>query len=306
MTNETRKGAEVCAVFVCFHPDFKLFQAAIQALSNQVGKIVVVNNDTNADVEQWLGCQDLITLRYGKNIGVAAAHNRGIAWAVAHGFKFVVLMDQDSVAATDMVATMLASAVKLDHADAKYAAIGPQIVSMKTGVPLPLTQLGFVKNTVQYNDNTSNIINVDILISSGSLIPLRVIDDIGDMNEGLFIDNVDLEWCFRASHKGYKLYLDPSAVLRHNFGDSTVNLWFFGRRSFVAHKPIRLYYMMRNLIILSSLSHTPREWVVQDIYRGVKKFFIFSLLIAPRRKNALMMLRGIKDGISGKLGCFQA
>lgn len=305
MINETSRGAEVCAVFVCFYPDFELFKTAIQALSSQVGKVVVVNNGANAEVEHWLECYDLITLGYGKNIGVAAAHNKGIAWAVTHGFKFVVLMDQDSVASTDMVATMLASVIELDHADVKYAAIGPGIVSMKTGMPLPLTQLGFVNNTVQYNDKTSNIINVDILISSGSLIPLRVIDDIGDMNEGLFIDNVDLEWCFRASHKGYKLYLNPRAVLRHNFGDSTVNLWFFGHRSFVAHKPIRLYYMMRNLIILCSLPHTPREWIVQDMYRGIKKFFIFSLLITPRRKNAFMMLRGIKDGISGKLGCFQ-
>jgi rhamnosyltransferase len=303
--NITNKFSEVCAVFVCFYPDLALFRSAVQALSSQVGKIVVVNNGADAEVEHWLNSNDLINLNYGKNVGVATAHNKGIEWALEHDFKFVLLMDQDSVASSDMVVTMLASAVRLEQAGAKYAAIGPRIVSMNTGETLPLIQLGLVKNTLQYDDSMNSAMEVDILISSGSLIPLRVIDDIGGMNEGLFIDNVDLEWCFRASYKGYKLYLDPRAVLKHNLGDSTKNVWLFGNMPFVLHKPIRLYYMMRNRIILYSLVHTPRVWIVQDIFRVIAKFLIFSLLMSPRRKNAVMMLKGIKDGISGKQGSYQ-
>lgn len=278
MINNANKFTEVCAVFVCFYPDLALFRSAVLALSSQVGKIVVVNNGADVEVEHWLNSNDLINLNYGKNVGVATAHNKGIEWALEHDFKFVLLMDQDSLAAPDMVATMIASAVKLDQIGTRYAAIGPRIVSMKTGETLPLIQLGLVKNIVQYRDNMDNAIEVDILISSGSLIPLRVIGEIGGMNEGLFIDNVDLEWCFRASYKGYKLYLDPQAVLRHNLGDSTKNVWLFGHRSFISHKPIRLYYMMRNRIVLYSLAHTPRVWIMQDIYRIMAKFLIFSLL----------------------------
>jgi rhamnosyltransferase len=305
MINNANNFTEICAVFVCFYPDLALFRSAVQALSSQVGKIVVVNNGADAEVEHWLNSNDLINLNYGKNVGVATAHNKGIEWALEHDFKFVLLMDQDSVASSDMVATMVASAARLEQAGAKYAAIGPRIVSMKTGETHPIIQLGFVKNIIRYDETMRKIVNVDILISSGSLIPLRVIDDIGGMNEGLFIDNVDLEWCFRASYKGYKLYLDPQAVLKHNLGDSTKNVWLFGNRSFVSHKPIRLYYMMRNRIILYSLAHTPRVWIMQDIYRVVAKFLIFSLLMSPRRKNAVMMLKGIKDGISGKQGSYQ-
>ena len=305
MTDTANKHSEVCAVFVCFYPDFELFRSALLALSGQVGKIVVVNNGADAQIEQWLNGNDVVHLNYQKNLGVATAHNKGIEWAASHDFKYVMLMDQDSVASPNMVATMAASARQLELDGIKYAAIGPKIVSMKTGDPHPIIRLGLISNTRPYDDAMNKAMDVDILISSGTLIPLEVINEIGNMNEGLFIDNVDIEWCFRAKYKGYKLYIEPNAVLRHNLGDSTKKILLLGNMPMVLHKPIRLYYMMRNRIRLYSLVHTPTIWIVHDFFRVIAKFLIFSLLISPRKANAAMMLRGIADGVRGVKGGFQ-
>src|SRR3989338_8556618 len=305
MPDPVDKFSEVCAVFVCFYPEFELFRSAVESLSSQVGMIVVVNNGASAEVEQWLNTNDFTTLCFQENVGVAAAHNRGIEWAISHGFNYVILMDQDSVAASDMVATLVASAKQLKLDGVRYAAIGPRIVSMKTGDSHPMIRLGLVSNTRQYDATMNKAIEVDILISSGTMIPLEVTDVIGCMNEDLFIDNVDIEWCFRARYKGYKLYIEPNAVLRHNLGDSTRKIWLLGNMSMVLHKPVRLYYMMRNRILLYSLAHTPAIWIVHDVFRVIAKFLIFSLLISPRKNNATMMLKGIADGVRGVKGGFQ-
>lgn len=305
MPNPTNKFSEVCAVFVCFYPEFELFRSAVEAMSSQAGMIVVVNNGASAEVGQWLNNHDFAILNYQENVGVAAAHNRGIEWAASHGFSYVILMDQDSVASENMVATLVASAKQLKFDGVKYAAIGPRIVSMKTGDSHPMIRLGLVSNTRQYDATMTKAIDVDILISSGTMIPLEVTDVIGCMNEDLFIDNVDIEWCFRAKYKGYTLYIEPNAVLRHNLGDSTKKIWLLGNLPMVLHKPIRLYYMMRNRILLYSLVYTPTIWIVHDIFRVIAKFLIFSLLISPRKNNSMMMLKGIIDGIRGVKGSFQ-
>ena len=305
MPDPVDKSSEVCAVFVCFYPEFELFRSAVESMSSQVGMIVVVNNGASAEVEQWLNNNDFTTLSFQENVGVAAAHNRGIEWAISHGFNYVILMDQDSVAASDMVATLVASAKQLKLDGVRYAAIGPRIVSMKTGDSHPMIRLGLVSNTRQYDATMNKAIEVDILISSGTMIPLEVTDVIGCMNEDLFIDNVDIEWCFRARYKGYKLYIEPNAVLRHNLGDSTRKIWLLGNMSMVLHKPVRVYYMMRNRILLYSLAHTPTIWIVHDVFRIIAKFLIFSLLISPRKNNATMMLKGIADGVRGVKGGFQ-
>lgn len=305
MNNFANKSSEVCAVFVCFHPEFELFRSAVEAMSCQVERTVVVNNGADAEVEQWLHMNGIAILNYQKNVGVAAAHNKGIEWAIAHGMSYVILMDQDSIATPGMVATMAASAKQFKLDRIKYAALGPKIVSMKSGEPHPIIRLGLISNTRQYDNAMHKAVEVDIIISSGTMIPLEVINTIGNMNEDLFIDNVDIEWCFRAKYKGYQLYIEPGAVLMHNLGDSTKKIWLLGNMPMVLHKPVRLYYMMRNRILLYSLAHTPTIWVVHDIFRVAAKFLIFSLLISPRVKNSIMMLRGIADGVRGVKGGLQ-
>ena len=71
--------------------------------------------------------------------------------------------------------------------------------------------------------------------------------------------------------------------------------------SFV-HSPLRLYYMMRNRVLLYRRSATPFVWIVQDIPRALLKLLRFSLLVAPRGRNARAMLAGLRDGILGRTG----
>jgi len=44
------------------------------------------------------------------------------------------------------------------------------------------------------------------------------------MNEDLFIDWVDFEWCWRARKKGYKIIGNANVVITHQLGDAAVTI----------------------------------------------------------------------------------
>jgi rhamnosyltransferase len=145
---------------------------------------------------------------------------------------------------------------------------------------------------------------VGFLIASGSLIPTESLETLGGMEERLFIDYVDLEWCFRASAAGFGLYGAPAAELRHRQGDAVVRLRWLGGRTVVCHSPLRLYYTIRNRLALYCRSYVPKRWIVKDACQLLLKFAVFSLFVPPRRKNAAMMARGLWDATRGRFGRF--
>lgn len=121
------------------------------------------------------------------------------------------------------------------------------------------------------------------------------------MDSGLFIDNVDLDWCFRARDRGFELYGVADARMQHLIGDSRSTL-LGGLASVAHHSPDRLYFIMRNRVELYRRPHTPKAWIAQDLPRVLVKLVVFGLVLGPRVQNLRSMLRGLLDGIRGASG----
>jgi rhamnosyltransferase len=212
----------------------------------------------------------------------------------------VLVLDHDSVAAPDMVARLLAAETELAHT-ARVAAVGPVFRDPRERAAAPFVRVAFPRSTKVWCDGSSPYVRCDFLISSGSLIRLDVLDDVGVMDDGLFIDNVDMEWSFRARSKGYALYGVCDAAMQHELGDARVAV-LGGRAEVVRHGPQRLYFIMRNRVELYRRSYTPRVWVAQDVIRIPVKFVIFAVLVGPRARNVRYMLRGLIDGVRRRSG----
>jgi len=293
---------DVCALIVTYRPDHAMLLRLLESIGSQVGAVVVVDN-TGEDCatrapEILPGIAEIV--RQPENIGLAAAQNVGIEWARAHRFKYVLLLDQDSMPHDGMVDALLMAFARIDD-QAKVAAVGPQFRDLRESRGAPFVRLGFPFNRKIYGEHERDIVKSDFLISSGTLVPVAVIDRVGAMNEALFIDNVDLEWGFRAQAMGYGLYGVCAATMHHQLGESRHALPFdMGR--IVVHGPARLYYMMRNRVLLYRMPHTPRVWVAQDVLRVGIKFFLFSVVVGPRLRNIRYMARGLWDGLRGRSG----
>jgi len=289
----TSMDTSVCAVVVGHDPDPDRLRGLLTRVRGQVARVVVVDNGPGDTVHRVAAAQGATVLRQQTNVGLAAALNRGIAWARDHDCTHVLLLDQDSWPEPGMVATLVEALASVSRHD-RVAAVGACQLDPRLGELAPFVEVGFPAS--RKLRCSEGVVRCDFLIGSGSLIPLGVLDDVGDMDEGLFIDNVDLDWCFRARARGYAVYGVGGARMEHLLGDRRTAL-FRGRVRVVQHSPQRLYFIMRNRVELYRRPHTPRVWVAQDIPRILVKLILFGVLLPPRRANLAHMLWGLWDGV---------
>lgn len=292
------RAADVCAVLVSYRPELAVLAEALDALLPQVGAMVLVDNATPGQSLHDFCVQrpELAMLALPENLGLAHALNAGIMHARSlPGITHVLLMDQDSVAEPGMVAALHAALAKLSARE-KIAAVGPRFRDPREAADAPFVRIGFPFNRKLRCAGDGDAVRCDFLISSGCLIPLAAVDEVGGMDDALFIDNIDLDWCFRATAAGRALYGVCAARMRHHLGDARRRVPGLPR-GIVVHPPRRLYYMMRNRVWLYRRSYTPRRWIAQDVPRLVAKLLLFALLVPPRWRNLRCMVAGLRAGI---------
>jgi rhamnosyltransferase len=142
----------------------------------------------------------------------------------------------------------------------------------------------------------------DQLIASGCLIPAEVLLSVGVMNEHLFIDKVDTEWCLRAKSRGFTLLGVPTAHLNHRLGEGQARLWFIRWRALPLHSPPRYYFMFRNAFLLTRMPHAPVRWRMAEVKYLVKLLAAIFVLRIGGRPTRKAVLNGIRDGMRGASG----
>jgi rhamnosyltransferase len=309
---QTKLAAEmpICAIVVTYRPDPATISAVLDSLASQVAKVVVVDNasgeESVRELERLASQTGAGLICLPVNAGPAAGHNRGIRWALEHGQQYVLLLDQDSIPGRGMVAKLYAALKELGG-QGPVAAVGPCFFDIRDRVPAPFVRFGFPLNR-RYRcaqRDSQQYIRTDFLITSGSLISLSALEQVGAMNEALFIDNVDMEWCFRAKARGFSLFGVCGATMRHSLGERRKTIGGPLGGDIVVHTPLRLYYIMRNRILLYRMSHTPWIWILQDILRLPAKVLLFTVLVPPRLKNLQFMSKGLWHGLVGRSGAHE-
>jgi rhamnosyltransferase len=294
----------IVAVVVTYRPDGEGFDRLIAAVMPQVTAIIVVDNDGGRGLPDGLEARIAESggkvIRQPKNLGLAEAQNIGLEWAREHGATHALLFDQDSIPAADMAAKLL-EALETLSLDGPVAAVGPRFHDDRENRDAPFVRIGFPFNRKLSCRVGEPAIECDFLISSGTLVPLKVLDKVGGMDDSLFIDSVDLDWSFRARSMGYSLYGVCAATMHHRLGDSRKALPL-GLGAIVVHSPVRLYYMMRNRVRLYRRRHVPTVWKLQDLPRLFVKLFLFSVVAGPRWTNLRYMGKGIVDGVNDRGG----
>lgn len=297
-------STSICAVIVTFNPDQAGLRRLMSALIPQVQQVVVVDNGSDDDMASHLAEFPVTLLPLGENTGVAAGFNRGIAWAREHGYEKVLLFDQDSVPADDMVELLDRTMAELSAHGEKVAAVGPLARDPRTGHEVGFGRMGLFRFRYVGKMADHGVFPVDFLISSGSLIPIAVLYEIGVMDEGLFIDLVDTEWCLRSAARGFRVYGVSSAILNHGVGEKTADVRLGERQigSFSCHGPSRHYYIFRNSLLISSRSYVPWRWVFNNAVQLLGMLVYFPLTVRPRLQHLKMMLKGLLDGALGRSG----
>jgi rhamnosyltransferase len=229
--------------------------------------------------------ENSIYIPLNENRGIATAQNIGIAKAREIGVQFVVFFDQDSQFDFSLIIRLQGEFSTIRNNGIKIGAIGPLLFDKQRG------EL-YAGNVEEKGEP----VNVDTLISSGMLTTLSVLDEVGDMADELFIDCVDLEWCWRAQKYGYKLFQSVNVVMPHQIGMKTIK--FLGK-SFLLSAPFRYYYQYRNAIWLSRLDYVPRRWKKKKIKWHFIQLLWFPWHTGQPIRTICSMLKGIFAGLKG-------
>jgi len=240
-------------------------------------KTFVIVNSCSDEILGELNKLDVNIIVNPENIGLSKALNIGIKECLKNTeCDFITLFDQDSMPGANFFDIL--SRPFADSTD-KIAAIGPLIDDVKNN-----------KSRVADNNHVKDI---EVIISSGCLIPVSVINEVGMMDETLFIDYIDYEWCLRAKSKGYKILQNTNAALYHNMGDAFVS--FLGVAKPIHKNKIRHYYIIRNQLIMLNRDYISFKWkivhTVKLLYR-IPAYLIFS---DDRVATLKMMIKAIKD-----------
>ena len=299
-------NSRVLAIIVCYNPDTQVLRGVLEALNDQACESLLVDNGSSNKqsiaslVDEFSNAKMLME---ATNLGLGKAHNLGIEYAHKHNFSDVLLLDQDSVPLKGMLQSLLkAQQAKNTHA---LSAVGATYLNVDNGSESFFVKFGALKFKRQYchQRDDDGCIEADFLISSGSLISLKALDAIGNMDEGLFIDHVDTEWFLRAKHKGFKAYGVCDAIMQHGLGEMTHRVEFAGRtRNVPQHKSFRYYYIFRNSVNLYLRGGISWLWRWNDIQRLAMIALMFTVFKGPRLANAGMMWRGFCHGVVGKQG----
>lgn len=289
-----KKQSKVKGVLVTYSPDETMLKSCVCSLIEQLDKLFIVNNSpVKPVVFEELKKHKIEIIHLSQNMGIAYAQNIGIKKAIEEGAEFILLSDQDTIYPENYVYEMLKC-----FEDEKVAAAGPMFVDTHTGerqLFVVIDRFKFKKMYPQYGKH-----EVSQLIASGTIIKVSALKDIGLMREDFFIDWVDMEWCWRAIKKGYKLIGNADVVIYHQHGEKSSKLL---KRHITLKKPWRYYYTIRNGIYLSLHSDLLNPFLRFILFLKVfRNALVYPILTEPHFQSLRYSLLGLLHGIIGKLG----
>jgi len=283
---EQKPETNIAVVIVLYQPRAEEVEN-VRRLSSCYHGAVVDNSAVPTFPDGRLNLMDYVFM--GQNAGIAKAQNVGVRTCLKDGqTQYVVFLDQDSKVDTDYPKRIVDEYERLSVSFPRLGILGPTAVDQASH--------DAYASKIHREQYLSDDLYVRAkIISSGSCIPRRVLDDVGLNDERLFIDFVDSEWCWRAGSKGYLCGMSPRVTLTHHIGRRVVSLWLFRD---VLSAPYRYFYRMRNYLWLARRSYVPKQWKVNEGAKFVLRFFYL-----PFTEEGLSswksLCRGFREGMKG-------
>ncbi|MGK0442160.1 MAG: rhamnosyltransferase [Pseudohongiellaceae bacterium] len=294
------------AVVVTYYASMDELTVLLSSIKNQVDFIVVVDNSDEFQRELIDLCESMSVkvINNKENVGIAGAHNIGVEELRVQGAAHVLLFDQDSIPFDGMVDVLNHAYLSVRRDFSGPLLVGPTYKDVRTAKSALLVRVenGRVLKIDPESVCGNDKVETDFLISSGSFFDMESYDLVGEFQENLFIDCVDIEWGFRLRSVGGKVFCIPGAVMSHMLGDG--ELTFCGV-SLTNHEPIRHYYYYRNFYFLLRSDYIPLGWKLYVFLKSSVQAIIFSTLTRAPALHFKMILKGIFHGLKGKLGKYE-
>lgn len=237
-----------CAVvIVTFFPEQSSIKT-IETYTVTCSFVVVVDNTPRTSSIKFPEADNLLVVRLGANMGLAAALNQGIHIAGKKGYQNIFLFDQDSSVSSDFFTDMLLFKKETDKKYTNCAICVPNFFdrNSQTFSKFPVIGRFRLKHFKCGNSRSVPAYLTVMAITSGSLLDYEKVKIIGGMREDYFIDFLDNEYCMRVYVAGYRISINCKVILDHAIGNRVTKKFLFLTVKPNHHLPVRRYYITRN------------------------------------------------------------
>lgn len=249
---------------------------SLAALTYPNFNVVVVDNGSTDDSLARLRSYDaphpLTLLETGRNLGYAGGNNVGTRHALEQGADFVLVLNNDTIVAPDLLGQLLEAAQRTPDAGVFSA----RIMYFDEPGRVWFDGASWNRSSLQMEwpgqgeeDCDLDKVDHDTDYACGAALFFRseVAHQIGLLDESFFLVWEEVDWCFRARKAGWRNVVVPAAKVWHKIGVS------FGSES----SPLRTYFSIRNELLWFS-RHAPfsaqlRLWM-KSLRRLIPKFSI--------------------------------
>ncbi len=226
--------------------------------------IVIDNNSTDGTKEMLSGHSEFITVFNKENVGFAKAVNQGIKKSSG---DYLLLLNSDIVVKQQSFKKMISFAK--EHSEAGI--IGGCLLNLDNSPQASVYHFPTIGRAIKEYwfrqkgtfekyiplIKKGNSTSVEVVTGAVMLIPRKIIEKIGLLDERYFMYFEDLDYCRRVNKAGYKIYYLPEAEFIHAHGASGKNI-----------------------------SGQTWKWLVESsqIYHGRLKYYLISLIIWTGQK----------------------
>ena len=267
------------SIIIVYNPKIDLLVKDICSFIKNVDLLIIWQNSVlSDDVREYISSLgNIIFAGNGINQGIPTALNYALSYAIKNGYDYLLTMDQDSV---------------LENFD-NYKNTVIKKNQEKSCI------VGAYQTFLESKLSEDIFSEYKWVITSGTIFPIRLLNEIGGFETSFFIDTVDIEVCIRARKYGYKCYICRTGKLIQKYGVKHTIKMLNKTINYVVYSPDRIYGIFRNLTMLL-ITYRNKEISYE--------LFTFSFIVIKsavfekrnRTKSLLAMLSGIIDGICQK------
>jgi rhamnosyltransferase len=295
---------EFCAIVVTYFPDQSCLKN-LEILCHACDRLIIVDNTPGQHGSDLPHSDSVEVIKLGRNIGLAAALNKGIRLAGLLGFENIFLFDQDSRQTSDYFRKMLVFKTRADAMSPNIAFYVPDFFDRNSGTyaTFPIIRRFTLGHRKCSDLSPGDFDDAVMTVTSGTLLKYSVFNKIGPFREDYFIDFIDNEYCLRVYKLGYKVAVNCDVILNHAIGRrSKQKIWGVTLKPNF-HSSLRRYYIARNGLRTALEFSCSRPVYLALIFARLCHEVLSIILIEGEKARKIKAIAyGLFHGLAGRMG----
>jgi GT2 family glycosyltransferase len=228
-------------------------------------------------------------IRSERNLGFAGGNNVGLRAAQDAGADYVLMLNQDTLIDRGAVRELVSVAESRPDAGALcpliYYMDPPDLIWFAGARFDP--RRGHNGRHIGYQEQDrgqyDGVRETGRATGAAIFVPTRVLDEVGPLDERLFLHVEDVEWSLRMRAAGYRVLMVPSARVWHHVSVASGG----------EHSPVSAYYVTRNTLAVCA-QHAPLRGLAA--LRRELVIWLVALVHVRRARRPLRNLRAVMQG----------